>query len=490
MMAATLTAAMTLGELLGSAAGLHADIEISDLVLDSRQVVAGAAFVAVPGGSEHGLRYASDALARGASAVLYEPSQAYAGIPEPSIEVPDLSARLGDLGRAFYGRGGVHSELIGVTGTNGKTTVAYLLANAMSRCVSDCAYIGTLGYGVPPELQAHELTTPDCLTLHREIASLGTDKGALEVSSHALSQNRIAGLDIRSGVFTNLSRDHLDAHGSMENYAASKARLFTLPTIHHAVLNLDDPFSERLRAELSPGVTTLGVTLDQARQADLVARFESRGMAGLRLDISGRCGQTQITSPLIGTFNAENLCLALGALLAWDVPLADAGAALATCSAPPGRMEVLGGQADPTVVIDYAHTPDALERVLATLSSLASGELWCVFGCGGERDRGKRALMGAVAANSAQHIVLTDDNPRGEDPASIVADIRAGIDTDIRIEVEHSREAAIANTLARASSGDVVLIAGKGHELQQSIAGERRPFSDRTVVEQALGGRS
>jgi UDP-N-acetylmuramoyl-L-alanyl-D-glutamate--2,6-diaminopimelate ligase len=492
MMAAALTAAaMTLGELLGPAAALHSAIEVTDLVLDSRQVGEGAAFVAVPGGTDHGLRFAERALARGAAVVLYEPTAAFPDVPEPSVAVPDLKRRLGELAKAFFGRGRPPAAVAGVTGTNGKTTVAYLIAQATTRLGAPCGYIGTLGYGRPPALTGHELTTPDCLTMHREIAALATAHVAAEVSSHALVQERVAGLDVQTAVFTNLTRDHLDHHGDFASYGRAKTRLFTRPELRNAVINFDDPFATTLLNAVGGTVRVFGTTLHGADGAALVVRAESLGSAGVQLHIDGRHGRAEFRSRLIGGFNAENLSQALGALLAWDFPLGGACAALADCMPPKGRMEVFGGGSRaPFVVIDYAHTPDALERSLAVLEEIRIGDIWCVFGCGGDRDRGKRALMGAAAARAAQHVVLTDDNPRGEEPAAIIADIRQGLTGHPSVVVEHERATAIDYAIRRALPGDIVLVAGKGHETVQTIGAERRPFDDRDVVTAVLGGLS
>jgi UDP-N-acetylmuramoyl-L-alanyl-D-glutamate--2,6-diaminopimelate ligase len=489
MMAAAI-AAMTLGELLGSAAGIHAALQIDALVLDDRQARAGAAFLAVPGARTHGLRFAQRALDRGAEIVLYEPSDAYPVVPEPSLAVSALTRRIGDLARTFYGRGKPAPDIAGVTGTNGKTTVAYLIAQATSLVAGPCGYIGTLGFGVPPHLEAHQLTTPDCLTLHRETAVLATSRVALEVSSHALEQDRVAGLDIGVAAFTNLTRDHLDHHGDWDSYARAKTRLFTRPEVRTAVLNLDDPFAESLRAALSSNVRVLGTTMLGASDAALSVRSTALGLDGLELEIGGLYGRATLRSPLIGQFNAENLAVALGVLLAWDASIERACAALAHCAPPRGRMEVLGGGSNPYVVIDYAHTPDALERVLGTLRSVTAGDVTCVLGCGGNRDRGKRALMGEIAGRLAEHVVLTDDNPRNEEPARITADIRAGLGSHRDVVVVHARDAAIAQAIDAARAGDTVLIAGKGHETIQVIGDERRPFDDSAVAAAALEMRT
>jgi len=475
----------TLGDLLGSAAGGYARLAITDLTLDSRQVGPGAAFVAVPGQREHGLKFARQALERGAAIVLYDPSGAQAAPPEPCLAVPNLKARLGELARAFYATAAMPT-LVGVTGTNGKTTVAYLLAQVLSQPQRPCGYVGTLGYGVPPALTAHGLTTPDTLTLHRELAELGAPRVAMEVSSHALKQDRVAGLTFHTAIFTNLTRDHLDEHGDLASYGDAKRRLFKIPGLKHAVLNVDDPFAATIAADLAPGCTILRTSM--RGPVELTARIKRADLSGLELDVAGAFGTSRLTSKLIGAFNAENLLSALGALVAQGMALPAACAALGAAQPAPGRMEVLGGPPDkPWVVVDYAHTPDALFRVLTTLEAAFVGELWCVFGCGGDRDRGKRPLMGAVAADLADRIVLTDDNPRSEDAAVIVGDILQGIGDHPRVNVVHDRRGALRTAIERARPGDVVLVAGKGHETEQLVGTERRAFNDRAVVAELLG---
>ena len=485
MMAALATRGRTLGELLGAGAGGYGRLTITDLTLDSRQVTAGAAFVAVRGGREHGLAHAAEALARGAVIVLYEPAPEFPSVEAPSLAVPGLKARLGELAHAFYALSPAPT-LVGVTGTNGKTTVAYLLAQTLGQPQRPCAYIGTLGYGVPPRLTVHGHTTPDTLTLHRELAEMHTARVAMEVSSHALAQDRIAGLRFHTAVFTNLTRDHLDLHGDFASYGNAKRRLFRLPELQCAVVNADDPFGASLGADLPRGCELLR-TSTRGAGAELVGRIRRSDLAGLDIEVTGKFGVGRLQSNLIGTFNAENLLAALGALLAQGMPLRLACAALGAAKPAPGRMEVLGGLPNkPWVVIDYAHTPDALQRVLGTLEAAVTGELWCVFGCGGDRDRGKRPLMGAIAADLADRIVLTDDNPRNEDPAAIVNDIREGVGEHPRVSVIHDRRAALANAICKARPGDVVLIAGKGHESEQLVGNERRPFNDRAVAAELL----
>lgn len=309
----------------------------------------------------------------------------------------------------------------------------------------------------------------------------------MEVSSHALAQDRIAGLAFHTAVFTNLTRDHLDEHGDLASYGEAKRRLFRLPGLRYAVLNADDPFAVNIAAAVPAGCTVVRTSMRGAA-AQITGRLLRSDLGGVDLDIAGKYGTGRLRSPLIGAFNAENLLGALGALLAQGMELPAACAALARARPAPGRMEVLGGGSrHPWVVIDYAHTPDALHRVLTTLEAASVGELWCVFGCGGDRDRGKRPLMGAAAADLADRIILTDDNPRGEDPAAIVRDIRAGIGDHPRVSVVHDRRVALRTAIERARPGDVVLVAGKGHESEQIVGTERRAFSDRSVVAEILG---
>jgi UDP-N-acetylmuramoyl-L-alanyl-D-glutamate--2,6-diaminopimelate ligase len=310
----------------------------------------------------------------------------------------------------------------------------------------------------------------------------------MEVSSHALKQRRTAGLRFHTAVFTNLTRDHLDEHGDLASYGDAKRKLFTVPGLKVAVLNVDDPFATSIAAALAPDCTLVRTSLHSSA-VELSARLKRSDLSGLELDVAGKFGTARLASKLIGAFNAENLLSALGALVAQGMKLPAACAALGEARPAPGRMEVLGGPPSrPWVVVDYAHTPDALKRVLTTLEAAAVGELTCVFGCGGDRDRGKRAMMGAVAADLADRVVLTDDNPRSEDPAEIVRQIREGVGSHPRVQVVHDRRAALKLAIERARPGDVVLVAGKGHEAEQLVGTERLVFSDRAVVTEILGG--
>jgi UDP-N-acetylmuramoyl-L-alanyl-D-glutamate--2,6-diaminopimelate ligase len=479
---------VTLGELLGNDAGALAALKITDIVLDSRDVHPGCAFVALDGARTHGLQYASQARAKGAVVVLYDPATSSQRPGAPSVPVPRLRDRLGELAHRFYARKPHWPIITAVTGTNGKTTVTYLLAQALTLVGRTGGYIGTLGYGVPPELVEHRLTTPDCFTVHREIALMPVADVVMEASSHGLDQNRLDGLAVAGAVFTNLTHDHLDAHGSFAHYGEIKTKLFVRPELDHAVINMDDAFAPTLHAALSPDVHALGVTLRDAPDADIQGRIVKHGLDGQEIEISGAYGPAVLRTALIGEFNAMNLLLALGALLNLDVPIAEACTALGACSPPPGRMESFGGRGgQPRIIVDYAHTPDALTRALQAVRDLAQGEVWVVFGCGGDRDRAKRPLMGA-AASAADHIVVTDDNPRSEDPAAIVAEIQQGIAADRDVHVEHDRAAAIAYAVGAAAADDVVLVAGRGHERVQQRAEGARDFDDRAVVQAIVGG--
>jgi UDP-N-acetylmuramoyl-L-alanyl-D-glutamate--2,6-diaminopimelate ligase len=486
MMAAALdNDALRLADLLGESAGSFADLEITDLVLDSRDVRPGAAFFALGGAQVHGLEFARDALASGAAIVLFDPEDAPQSPPEPCLGVPNLRSRMGELARNFYGQRAVRPVVTGITGTNGKTTVAWLLAQALTQAGRTAGYIGTLGYGIVPQLSEHRLTTPDCLTLHREIALMPVSEVALEVSSIGLLQDRIAGVDVTGAVFTNLSHEHLDVHGTIEHYANTKAQLFARPELEHAVINVDDAAAPTMRSAVSQRVRVLSVSQRQTVDADLRGSTDRHDLRGLRIQLSGSYGSATIESPLIGQFNAENILLTLGALLNLDVPLAEACDALSACTAPPGRMEVFGGGEAARVIVDYAHTPDALARALSTVAQLTDGEVWCVFGCGGDRDPSKRPVMG-VAAGRADHVVLTDDNPRSEDPAEIVAGIGAGLVEHADVTVEHDRARAIEIAVSQARAGDVVLVAGRGHERVQQRRDTAVAFDDRECVRSLL----
>jgi len=473
-------------------------IAINGLAMDSREVGDGDAFVALKGGSRHGLEHLPQAVARGARAVLWDPEEGR--VPEAgaiaSIAVRQLRDRLGAIADRFYDSPSSGLTVAGVTGTNGKTTCAWLLAGAILRLARRGAYMGTLGAGFPPDLADGSLTTPDVVTLHRQLRVLrdaGATHVAMEVSSHALDQRRIDGVRMRVAAFCNLTRDHLDYHGTMERYARAKERLFGLPGLEHAVINTGDPVGAEFARRLGAGVTltavAVGGSVPPGRRFVHVSRVIPAA-GGLELEVTGHFGSRRLRSRLIGGFNAENLAVTLGVLLAWDFGVDEALAALAGCDAPPGRMESHPLSNGALAVVDYAHTPDALGKALSALRAHARGRVTVVFGCGGERDPGKRALMGEAAERLADQVVVTDDNPRGEDADRIVAMILSGLRDPARARVLRDRAQAIGAALDEARAGDVVLIAGKGHENYQQVGNERRPFSDRECVRRHAAARS
>jgi UDP-N-acetylmuramoyl-L-alanyl-D-glutamate--2,6-diaminopimelate ligase len=498
-----------LADLTGGLASVPPELVVRDVTLDSRAATPGALFLACSGRTHHGLKFAPQAVALGASAVLYEDT-ADAGSAKPDFgsdifvaAVPQLSQHVGTIADRFFGAPSAAVTVVGITGTNGKTTCAWLLAQALQHCSRPAAYMGTLGFGVPPSVTATEHTTSDAVTVHRQLAALrnlGAECVCMEVSSHAIDQNRVGAVRFNTAAFTNLTRDHLDYHGTMEAYGDAKARLFEWPSLTSRVINADDAFGSKLAAQSSPSRLVLTSRLSSAtvgspanieRVRAIRATPES---AGLAIEVESSWGDTRLTVPLIGEFNVDNVLTVLAVLLAWDIPLAQAAAAIEKCRAPSGRMELFGGTAAfPLAIVDYAHTPDALAKALQAARPHCRGQLRVVFGCGGDRDAGKRPLMGRIAVELADDVIVTDDNPRTEDPARIVADILAGMPgpgaaTAPGTMVEHDRTRAIQTALRRSAPGDVVLIAGKGHEDYQIYGTVRRPFSDQAVVSAELQG--
>jgi UDP-N-acetylmuramoyl-L-alanyl-D-glutamate--2,6-diaminopimelate ligase len=490
---------MTLGRLLeGFDIAAPHGVHVTDLVQDSREATPGCVFVACQGRTTHGLLHANAAVERGAVAVLWEPG---AGLETPSlpehvasIAIPHLGRQVGDLADRFFRRPSSDLRVAGITGTNGKTTSAFLLAQASDFVGRRGWYIGTLGHGRPGELHDARLTTPDAITIQRRLAR-ARDAGAatlgLEVSSHALDQDRVAGVRFDTAVFTNLTRDHLDYHGTLEAYGAAKARLFHAAGLRRAVINVRDEFGRALVERLDPALERIVYTTASDVWAERGTAWirvpELRTTStGLVMSLATSWGSGTLKSKLVGEFNAENLLAVLGVLLGWNVPLQKALAALALCAAPPGRMETFGGGAQPLVLVDYAHTPDALGQVLDAARAHARGRLFCVFGCGGDRDPGKRPLMGAIAEAAADVAIVTDDNPRTEPSSAIIGQVLAGMRTPGAAIVLPDRAEAIRHALGEAESGDVVVVAGKGHEEYQIVGTESRRFSDRETVVAAL----
>ncbi len=492
---------MTLGRLLeGLDVAAPHGLQVTDLVQDSRAATPGCVFLACPGRTTHGLMHAATAVERGAVAVLWEPGADLEApvLPErfAAIAIPHLSRHVGALADRFFRRPSADLRVAGITGTNGKTTTAFLLAQASDLLGRRGWYVGTLGHGHPGNVREAGLTTPDAVTVQRRLAE-ARDEGAstlgLEVSSHALDQDRVAGVSFDTAVFTNLTRDHLDYHGTLEAYGAAKARLFHAPGLRCAVINVRDPFGRELVERLDPALEKIVYTTANdvwaERGTGWIRVSELRATTtGLTISVETSWGTGLLRSRLVGEFNAENLLAVLGVLLGWNVPLQKALAALALCVAPPGRMESFGGGTQPLVLVDYAHSPDALAKVLDASRAHARGRLICVFGCGGDRDPGKRPLMGGIAEAGADVAIVTDDNPRTESSAVIIAQILAGMRDPAAAQVVPDRAEAIRQAIAEAEAGDVVVVAGKGHEDYQVVGTETRAFSDRVTVQACLAG--
>lgn len=460
------------------------------LTLDSRQVGEGDVFVALPGTRCDGRDFIDNARAQGAALTLAAPpfESAY-----PDVLVPEgLAEQLGVLAALAFGVSGT-LEQIAVTGTNGKSSVTHYIASLSEALGTPCALIGTLGCGRPGALRDADLTTPDPISLQarlRDLGDAGACRVALEASSHALDQNRLSGCRIRAGVFTNLSRDHLDYHPGMAAYAAAKARLFHRPEMEVAVVNGDDPLARLMLAGLDASARVVRVG-DDASNDFRVLRWQGHP-EGIEARLVTPEGERDIALSLLGRFNLDNVLLAIATLYALGTPLDALLKAAQALSPVPGRMQRLSAPGAPTVVVDYAHTPDALGSALMALREHVPGRLWCLFGCGGERDPGKRALMGEIASLMADRVVVTDDNPRTEPAADIRRAILDGCrDAGVEAVFEKvleipGRADAIACTLAEADPGDVILLAGKGHETWQEINGVRHAFSDVEIAGRAL----
>ncbi|RVT53585.1 UDP-N-acetylmuramoyl-L-alanyl-D-glutamate--2,6-diaminopimelate ligase [Rubrivivax albus] len=460
---------------------------------DSRRVQPGDAFIAWPGYATDGRRFVRAALDAGATTCLVEAEGIEAfGFDDARVAaLPRLKAATGAIAHAYFGEPGARLDIVATTGTNGKTSTAWWTAQALSALGRRCGVIGTLGVGEPGAVDATGLTTPDPVTLHaafKRFADTGFAACALEASSIGLDEHRLDAAPIDVALFTNFTRDHLDYHGSMDAYWAAKRQLFAWPGLRAAALNIDDPQGALLAGELEGGALDLWTVAVDAparlRAADV--RYVDGGLAfGLCEDDT----TVPVRSTLIGDYNVHNLLVVLGGLRALGVPLADAAAVVPGLTPVPGRMQRVGPGAGVEVVVDYAHTPDALEKVLASLRPLAAargGRLWCVFGCGGNRDASKRPLMGAIAERGADTVVVTSDNPRDEAPEAIVDQIVAGLQAPNAARIVVDRRVAIATAVRDAADADVVLIAGKGHEDYQEVRGVRHPFSDAAEAQAAL----
>ncbi|MEY4729273.1 MAG: UDP-N-acetylmuramoyl-L-alanyl-D-glutamate--2,6-diaminopimelate ligase [Pseudomonadota bacterium] len=460
------------------------DAPINLLTADSRKVKSGMTFVAYPGEKGDGRHYISDAISRGASAVLWERDKFSwrADWQTPNLGIANLAHNIGFIASHIYGNPSQKLWVAGVTGTNGKTSCSHWIATAFALLGKKAAVIGTVGNGFIGSAQLDEAThtTPEAIGLQamlKDFLQQGASHIAMETSSHGLEQGRVNGVKFDVALFTNLTRDHLDYHGDMASYAQAKHKLFDMPQLKTAVINIDDEYGARLAFELKSN--DLDVITYSLRHGDIRGSNLSLTRDGMQLDITSRWGNGRLQSRMLGAFNASNLLGVLGVLLAGGVAFNDALHALSQLSAPPGRLQQIGGGDQALVVVDYAHTPDALEKVLQTLREIVppGGKLVCLFGCGGDRDNGKRPLMGAISAKLADLSIVTSDNPRGENPALIIEQIVAGM-AAAKKNIQSDRALAISQAIDLIDKNDVLLIAGKGHEATQDIAGVKSPFSD------------
>ena len=474
---------------------LHQHVRGS-LRTDSRQVAPGDGFIAWPGAAHDGRRHVASAVACGASACLVE-HEGVAGFDFSGYNVADyagLKAATGPIAASYFDHPSKALQVAAVTGTNGKTTTAWWLAQALSRLGRRCGLVGTLGIGEPGAMVPNGLTTPDPVLLQqhlRQFVQSGYAACALEASSIGIEEHRLDSVAIDVAVFTNFTQDHLDYHADMRAYWDAKRRLFDWPGLKSAVINLDDAKGVELLASLTP--RTLDIwSFSCVAPARLQARAIHHGTRGVSFELVEGLRTRRIDTALIGHFNVSNLLGVLATLRSLGVLFDDAVQACTDLLPVPGRMEAIAGNGEPLVVVDYAHTPDALDKVLAALKPIASGrggQLWCLFGCGGDRDASKRPLMAGVAQQHADRIVVTSDNPRGEDPMAIIEQVCQGLQDRAAARVDADRARAIAHTLRDASAQDVVLLAGKGHEPYQEIQGARLPYSDHAQVAVALAAR-
>jgi UDP-N-acetylmuramoyl-L-alanyl-D-glutamate--2,6-diaminopimelate ligase len=486
------TRSMMLSALLGSCANAWPAVQVRGVQLDSRRIRPGDLFLALPGDSHDGRQFIEQAIASGAVAVAAEPPVAgfVDAVQVPVLEITELAAEAGVIAARFYGDPSRELDMVGITGTNGKTTTTRLLAQLLRARGQRCGVIGTLGAVLDDAVTTAANTTPDAVALQQQLAAWRDDGVAavsMEVSSHALDQGRVNGARFDIAVFTNLSRDHLDYHGSMVAYGRSKQQLFRSPGLRHAVVNLDDAYAVEVLAGLPSTVQAWSFSAAGRSEAQIRVTEAQFHPGGVRGKLQTPWGSGTFASPLPGDFNLANVVAAVTCVLLLGHELPAVLAAVAGLTPVPGRMQPVPNAAGLQVIVDYAHTPDALAQVLAALRPQVSGGLVVVFGCGGDRDPGKRAPMGHIASTAADRVILTSDNPRHEDPLAILREIERGCSGDVRVEPD--RAAAIAAAIAGASAGDCVLIAGKGHEDYQIIGSERRPFSDVDVAARALQGR-
>jgi len=512
MMAAVKLLGKNLGDLLPNIDAQLIAHAVTGLALDSRWVRAGDLFFAYPGEKSDGRDFIAQAVNAGAAAICVEASAApsvidISSLPIPIVAVPNLRTQVSAIADRYFDHPSAAMAVIGVTGTNGKTSVTQLLGQALRLLSRRCGVIGTLGNSIDGRVSGGGLTTPDPIGLQQQLADWRDQQvqyTAMEVSSHGLAQGRVSGVKFRGAVFTNLTRDHLDFHGSMENYGAAKAELFAHADLQFAVINIDDEFGRQLANQVSarkPAVKVLGYSINNgvSESAAISAHDIQYSLAGVFAKVVTPWGNLNVQSPLLGEFNLSNLLAVIAVLGELDFSAADIEKIIPSLKPIAGRMERIDSPGDIEVVVDYAHTPDALEQALSALRRHCHGKLWCVFGCGGDRDRGKRPVMGEIATRLADRVIVTSDNPRSENPADIISEIVAELSMvsemsaeatqQSSVSIETDRATAIALAIRSAQAGDLILIAGKGHEDYQLIGSQRLPFSDTAVARTAMQQR-
>lgn len=480
------------------------DIEINGLTIDSREVEPGFVFIALEGQLDHGLAYAEAAISRGAVAVICDEKfdqycqQILSRLMSRAICVPvrGLQSKLGEMASKFYGEPSEKIFISGVTGTDGKTSVSHFIAQAMNQAYGSSAVIGTLGNGLIDDLEESSHTTPDVISLHKMLADFyqkGIGHVAMEVSSHGLDQERVANVDFDVAVLTNLSRDHLDYHGDIESYKQAKKKLFTENADKALVLNIDDAFGVEIFKENknNNAIWLYGLDEEKAKQSNLYAYATNirNAINGIEFTLNSSKGVADVTIQLIGEFNIYNVLASTCVLLESGINFNHAVKYIQRLHTVAGRMELIAYKGKPSVVIDYAHTPEALTQALVNVRKHISGKVICVFGCGGDRDMGKRRLMAEAAEKLSDLVIVTNDNPRTEDPLKIIDDIKQGISNEIQLIVEMDRQKAIQHAIEISAAEDMVLVAGKGHELFQIIGDQKIVFSDKEVALSALGIR-
>jgi len=480
------------------------DINVTGLSLDSRSIKKNDLFIAIKGETVNGIEFINAAIEQGAAAVLWEadPSidaiklnwrqtssnRGVSNIDVPIIAIENLSQLAGEFADSFFASPSEQISVCGITGTNGKTSCADFIAQMIS-IDAPCGVMGTLGSGVYPDLKETGFTTPDAVACHQWLADIKSNDAkfaVMEVSSHALIQGRVKGIRFNSAVFTNLSRDHLDFHGDMESYTKAKSKLFKSVGLQNAIINVDDEAGRNIADDLAESIHCVRYGLDKTFNPDVYGSEIKLDQNGLSMQVNSPWGEGLLTAPVIGGFNASNLLAVLSVMLLHGIEFHESLKRLTTIKSVAGRMQRFGGNNAPLVIVDFAHTPDALEQALTSLRQHTQHNLWCVFGCGGDRDKGKRPLMGSIAEDKADYVVLTNDNPRSETASKIIEDIKAGMKGHSSLSIEDDRHNAINYAITHAKAGDIVLIAGKGHENYQLIGNTKYPFNDAEEVKQQL----